>query len=331
MTKQKVLPPDAVLKSYWRNNDRFADLFNQIFFNGEALISPEDLSDAATDEADMLLEGETVTAISRLRDLFKRYGSQIVLALFNVENQMSIHYAMPVRFMQNDALDYTKQCKAIEQEHRRQNDLKSGAEFLSGMTADDRIAPILSLLIYYGEEPWDGPNNLWDIMDIPDAMKPYINDYHIHVFQVKDSLQYSFQNQDNRDFFMLISEFYNQKGRFKISEFREKHPDMDVYWETVAAVGAATGTTKLMKYALKNEGKRLNMCTALQGLIDDGIAQGRKTGREEGIKTGRQKERDEIIAETVRHLKGMNIPAPVFSALAESFHLSEEELHKYLS
>ena len=89
---------------------------------------------------------------------------------------------------------------------------------------------------------------------------------------------------------------------------------MDVYWETVAAVGAATGTTKLIKYALKNEGKRLNMCTALQGLIDDGI----KTGR------------DETITETVQHLKGLDIPAPVFSALANSFHLSEEELHKYL-
>ncbi len=129
---------------------------------------------------------------------------------------------------------------------------------------------------------------------------------------------------------MLISEFYNQEGRFKISEFREKHPDMDVYWETVAAVGAATGTTKLIKYALKNEGKRLNMCTALQGLIDESVAKGRKEGLKTGRRQGRKTGRDEAIAETVRILKRLNVPdQTILSTLAESFHLSEDELKKF--
>ncbi len=328
MVTQKVLSPDAVLKGYWRNNDRFADLFNQIFFNGEEIILPEDLSDAATDEADMLLADKTVIAVSRLRDLLKHYGPDVVLALFNIENQMSIHYAMPVRTMQNDALDYTRQCKMIEQEHRRRNELGAGAEFLSGMTSDDRILPVLSLIIYYGEEPWHGPENLWDIMDIPEVIKPFINDYHIHVFQVRDGSRYSFRNQDNKDFFMLISEFYNQEGRFTISEFSEKHPDMTIYWETAAAVGAATGTTKLIKYALKNEGKRLNMCTALQGLIDEGVSQ----GLSQGLSQGRKEGRDETIIKTVRMLRKMNLsPYTISTNLKDSFQLSDDEIQKYFA
>lgn len=37
--KKYDLKPDVVLKDYWRNNDRFADLFNQVFFNGEDLLT----------------------------------------------------------------------------------------------------------------------------------------------------------------------------------------------------------------------------------------------------------------------------------------------------
>ena len=86
---------------------------------------------------------------------------------------------------------------------------------------------------------------------------------------------------------------------------------MTVYWETAAAVGAATGTTKLIDYALKHKGERLNMCTALQGLIDeglnagriegrkDGIAEGRKAGIAEGRKTGIVEGRDEAIHKIV--------------------------------
>lgn len=29
------IKPDVTLKDYWRDNYRFADLFNQVFFGGE--------------------------------------------------------------------------------------------------------------------------------------------------------------------------------------------------------------------------------------------------------------------------------------------------------
>lgn len=102
---------------------------------------------------------------------------------------------------------------------------------------------------------------------------------------------------------------------------------MSVHWETAAAVGSATGTTKLIKYAMNHKGERLNMCTALQGLIDEGLNTGRKEGRKEGLKEGR----DEAIKKITHQLKTMNIPIQVISkALMESFHLSEDELKKYL-
>lgn len=188
----------------------------------------------------------------------------------------------------------------------------------------DRIIPVLTLVVYYGEDVWIGPETLWDMMDIPDALKPYINNYHIHVFSVKNCQQYNFKDPDNKDFFMLISEFYQQKGPLKINELKEKYPNKTFYWETVAAVGAATGTKKLINYALNHKEERINMCTALQGMIDESLAQGRGEGRREG--------RGEAITETVRILKELNIPEYIITTkLKENFRLSQDELKKYLN
>lgn len=292
----------------------------------------------------MLLEKKTVFTASGLRDLYKNYVSKAVLAILGLEDQMKIHYAMPVRTMLLDAVDYSNQCKNISQEHRQAKDLEPGAEFLSGMKPDDCILPVLTLVIYYGEQPWEKPESLWDMMDIPEELKPYINNYRIHVFQIRDSAQYTFKHPDNQDFFTLISEFYTPKNHFTLHEFKKKYPDMTVYWETAAAVGAATGTTKLINYALNHKGERLNMCTALQGLIDEGLDIGRKDGIAEGINIGRKdgltegrkaglvEGRDEAIHKIVLQLKNLNVPISIISkALMESFHLSEEDLKKYLS
>lgn len=48
---------DAGTKEFWRDNERFADLFNAVIFNGESIIHPEDLTEMDT-EASMALKTE---------------------------------------------------------------------------------------------------------------------------------------------------------------------------------------------------------------------------------------------------------------------------------
>lgn len=51
MTKKiQNLKPDTVLKNYWNDNERFADLFNAALFEGERVIKPEELGDMDTEE-----------------------------------------------------------------------------------------------------------------------------------------------------------------------------------------------------------------------------------------------------------------------------------------
>ena len=39
--KLQHLKPDTVLKNYWNNNERFADLFNAVLFDGRQVIKAD--------------------------------------------------------------------------------------------------------------------------------------------------------------------------------------------------------------------------------------------------------------------------------------------------
>lgn len=119
---------------------------------------------------------------------------------------------------------------------------------------------------------------------------------------------------------MLLSELYQQKGRIRVREFEERHPGMQVYWETLAAVGAATGTTSLISLAFKHKGDDIRMCTALQGLIDE--------GRELGLNEGR----DETITGTIRILRNLHISDDlIMKNIQQEFGLPTEAIRKFMN
>ena len=53
-TEKNKIKPDTILKNFWRDNEHFADLFNAVFFNGEQVLDPRDLTEADTDVSSIL-------------------------------------------------------------------------------------------------------------------------------------------------------------------------------------------------------------------------------------------------------------------------------------
>lgn len=115
----------------------FSDFMNGAMFAGKQKILPGELKPARGDYLEKEKKrGEAGTAARRRRsrDVVKKRcmgGSYCVLA---VENQAELHYAMPVRCMEYDAMEYTSQLRRIRERHRRNKDLKGSAQFLSGIT-----------------------------------------------------------------------------------------------------------------------------------------------------------------------------------------------------
>ena len=77
-------------------------------------------------------------------------------------------------------------------------------EFISGICKTDRFLPVVTLVLYYGEEDWDGPMCLHDMLDIPEEIKKYINDYRLNIIQIKDN-NLQLHNEKNKDLFEIMS------------------------------------------------------------------------------------------------------------------------------
>lgn len=275
MERSIQLTPDTVLKEYWRDPRRFADLFNQVLFGGKELLCPEDLSDLDTDLSVNIQEKHGfLTSLRRRRDIVKKTIGDVDFAVLGIENQHSIHFAMPLRCYTYDVLNYIRQCKEISSKHNLSGDLKSTDEFLSGMKAEDRLNPVFTIVIYYGEVPWNGAKKLSDMMRLKEAYKPFFNDYTMRLLEVKDTECYGFTNADVSIFFNLLRDLYGEKNRENKSKILiEKYSAVLLNKEIMMAVSAAGGDKRLMKRIFLEKGE-MSMCTFFEELIEEGIEKG---------------------------------------------------------
>ena len=95
---------DAITKEYMRGSKVFADAFNYFIYGGEQVVDPEFLHELDTTEIGIpfTLDGKSTREETVMRDARASY------ILLGIENQTDIHYAMPVRNIIYDALQYGK-------------------------------------------------------------------------------------------------------------------------------------------------------------------------------------------------------------------------------
>ncbi|MDO5590472.1 MAG: hypothetical protein Q4F98_05380 [Lachnospiraceae bacterium] len=147
------IKPDSILKNFWRDNARFADLFNTALFGGVPFLRPDDLCEADTDVSTLLKFNGHAETIQKVFDVVKKTANGVDFVIWGLENQSKIHYAMPLRHMIEDAFSYLKEYNEVVSKNRKDNDFSSSDEFLSVFKKSDRLHPVISLCIYYGEDP----------------------------------------------------------------------------------------------------------------------------------------------------------------------------------
>lgn len=258
------------------------------------MIDPNDLREADTDVSGSLQKKAQTTVYQKALDVVKKMANGMEFVILGLENQDKIHYAMPLRIMQGDVMLYMKEFEEIKKENREQKTYSSKDEFLSGFNADDRLHPVITLCVYYGEDEWDGPRCLMDMLNIPEKMKNMVSDYKMNLLEIRKSGSMVFNNQDVKNVFDLVRRIYNEE----FSKINELYDNIDLNPEVGIAVGSITNNQKLVRHALsiKEKGGQFNMCSALEKLeeqnyergIQDGIQKGKKEGIQEGIQKGKQ-------------------------------------------
>ena len=334
MTKKtQDLKPDTVLKNYWNNNEQFADLFNAILFGGEQVISPDELEDADTEESSILEHREYAESIKASRDSIKickkslTHGVEFVM--LGLESQEHIHYAMPMRVMGYDYGTYKKQYDRNAKKYQTKNGMTDD-EYLSRMKQTDRFTPVITVVVYYGDNPWDGATTLHGMLNIPDKMKPFVNDYKMLLVEARQN-NLLFHNMTNIAFFDMLKVVLNKsitkdEARKKAAEYALIH-NVD---KTVVMTIAGATNCKIDYNALYKE-EDISMNTLFDVIENDGIMKGKAEGKAEGIIEGKAEGIIEGIQALIESLQEMEIPYnKTQNQLMVKFSLSKDTAQEYM-
>lgn len=310
--KNKV-KPDTILKTFWRDNDRFADLFNAALFGGEQVLNPRDLTEVDTDVSSFLKFNGHAETIQKVLDVVKKTAYGVDFVIWGLENQAKIHYAMPLLHMLGDCFSYLKEYNEIAARNRAEKGFESSDEFLSNLKKTDRLHPVVSLCVYYGENEWDGPFCLTDMLEIPEKLKPLVSDYKMNLIEVRNSEPLRFHNPDVDTVFDVSRSIYERN----FDKINTIYRDKKIPAELGVVIGAITESQKLIDQALKSEkeGGQINMCGALEELVDK--------GRQEGMQKG--------ILANIRTCKNFHISKEdTIKNIAKEFSLPEKDAIEYV-
>ena len=147
---------EKVLEDY---NDVFADIVNVLLFEGKELMKEEELSNAK-DKSQYKAENRLH---EQERDVSKFWSrGEVRIALCGLENQTLIDKDMPFRVIGYDGSAYRSQ-------------LTEGKK---------RRYPVVTMVLYFGLKPWEGKRSLYECLEIPEEIRPYVSDYRINVFEI---------------------------------------------------------------------------------------------------------------------------------------------------
>lgn len=338
---------DIIQKLYTEDNRIFADIVNFMLYDGREVICPEDLEELSCEQV-MLAEREDFHAekekngkhrsakyigLQRYRDVQKRLvirqAKDTVYVLICLENQSEVHYAMPIRNMLNDALNYARQVETLSKQHfLKAKDLKAGSfeadisqtsipqidnfetknsqtgtsqtdnsetensqigihnrnrkEFLSGIHKDDKLLPVISFVLLFQDEEWDGPISVHEMLCTDDpAILKYVQDYKLNLIVpaelTEEALKKFHSSLREVLSFIKYSKDKEQMNRL-IEENSTRFSKMEK--EAVAVINLFTGTN----IEIKEEEEVIDMCKAWEDMGEEKRAEGIKVGQAEGMK-----------------------------------------------
>lgn len=263
---------DIAEKNLEAHNDVFADIVNMKLFDGEQVIHPDALEDA-------LLFSQYKADDNELheqeRDVCKYWNNgSIRIAFCGIENQSVIDKDMPIRCISYDGAAYRNQMAqdeiVISESGNRYR--KRGKRY-----------PVVTLVMYFGTEKWNKPLTLYDMMDVPEKLRPFVNDYKINLVQVAH-LDEADLEKFHSDF-RVIAEYFVKSRLDK--DYRPEHKVIKHVDEVLKLMTVLTGDARyvgFLKEVPANERGEITMCEVMDRAEQRGEELGANSARIESIR-----------------------------------------------
>ncbi len=274
---KRMAEKDIAEKTLEACSDVFADIVNVLLFSGKQVVKEEELEEESPNssyKADNKLHTQE-------RDVAKYWKKGLVrLALYGLENQTTSDPDMPLRLFGYDGAAYRAQLLA--------DDEKRAARF-----------PVITLVLYFGyDRRWKNPVSLHDCLEIPEDLKPYVNDYHMNLFEIA-----YLEEEDVAKFrsdFRIVADYFVQMRKNKkyvASEMTIKHVH-----ELLQLMSVMTQDARFEDvYSPEMEGRQITMCECLDEAENRGIEKGIKAFVVAFMEEGFAKEK--IVAKLVKRFE----------------------------
>ena len=307
---------DIITKDYMDDAGTFADVFNAALFKGRQVVEPSRLHTMDTTAIGMPYgEGGTKAPVQKFRDGLKFLAAKedgtAAYLILGIEAQTGPHYAMPVRNMVYDALQYASQVEKAAQSHRRAakeradrerlgqgegavprqkgHEGPSPGEYLSGFYKGDRLVPVVTLVVFFNPDPWDGPMSIHEMLSVGDEeILSFVPDYRINLIapaQIEAGDMDRFKSS-LREVLLYIR---YSKDEEKLQELLATDPHFRALDRRAAVVINTVTNSKLV---FDEKEGTVDMCQA--------IAEMREKERREGRQEGSQEEKKEIASRMLR-------------------------------
>ncbi|MBU5477850.1 Rpn family recombination-promoting nuclease/putative transposase [Eubacterium sp. MSJ-13] len=291
---------DIATKQYMSHRDIIADAFNFYIYDGRQVIKPERLQKIDTAEIALPYGNDADTAVQKLRDNLMLWtmamDDKAMYVVLGIENQDKVHYAMAVKNMLYDALQYAKQVEESKRSYRDKSKERTvklnSEEFLSGLKRDDKLMPVITLVIYFGDKDWDGAKSIHEMLSVDDdEILSYIPDYKINLIEpakISDDEFDKFQT-DLGTIIQFIKHQSDEDGSWIKGKKRFEHVER----EAVELINLITGS----KFAGNHKEEVVDMCRAWENSINNAKNEGIREGMREGIREGELKGKIETLYE----------------------------------
>ncbi|HJB34349.1 MAG TPA: Rpn family recombination-promoting nuclease/putative transposase, partial [Candidatus Blautia merdipullorum] len=154
---------------------------------------------------------------------------------------------------------------------------------------EDSLVPVFSVVLYFGEQKWDGPLCLKEMMKLntlPEEVREKIADYPVHLIDVR---RYPHAERFRTDLKLVFGFLQRASEPEELTEFIEENTkEFSSLTEDAYDMIASMSKTGELKELKKDVGQEdYNMCKAIDMMVADGEKRGEERGETRGIEIGR--------------------------------------------
>ena len=208
------------------------------------------------------------------RDVSKFWkNGEIRISILGIENQTKQDSDMPLRVISYDGASYKQQLLNEKQKKRY---------------------PVTTIVLYFGtDKKWNTSKSLYDCFEIPEKLKPFVNNYKINVFNIAWLSEKTIE-MFKSDFKLIAQYFRTKRLNKKYTGSKEKLQHAN---ETLKMFSALTGDDTFEKVYNENHLEKggVTMCDVVERIRNEGRVQGRAEGRVQGRAEGQENAREEMI------------------------------------